>query len=342
MLVGLTIFFGIISSCTKNVYINTLRPAVIDVPQHIQKVALVNRTIPQSAAGDIFEGIFTGEGIGQDQQAVQEMLSGLQTTMGQSPRFTTVIHTKSYKGGKGLSAKLPDAMSWARINQICRESGADAVLAIESFDSDWVVTDGTRQVKKKNESGQQVEVTEYYAEGIATVKSGLRLYDPKNKGIIDQQSFSEAHTWEGKGSSITDAMNALIQKNRAVLETGRFAGRDYAFRISPQPVRLRRVMYTKAKGNRYLEKGSRLAETGDWEGAIQSWRAAMSSTNDKVLGRAAHNLAVGYEVIGDYEEALKWAQRAYANHNNKQSRTYSRQLRLRMQQEDLVDMQLGN
>lgn len=333
---------SILLSCSRPVPLQVMRPADIDVPPHINKVALVNRTIPSSAVGDIFEGVFTGEGVGQDQEAVQALLGSLNQALGRSPRLSSVIHSKSYKtGNSGLTTNFPEPMDWAKIQTICRETTSDAVVAIEVFDSDWVVTNGQTETTDEDESGREVKVITYTAEGVATIKAGIRFYDPKTRGIIDQQTFQEVHTWNATGETATDALAALIVKRQAVIETGRFAGDDYSLHIAPQLITVSRVIYGRGKKDVNLKVGARRADVGDWDGAIQAWQRTLStSSHSKAMGRACNNLAVAYEMKGDLEEALKYAQRGWSDFRNQGAKSYAQVLQRRIEDERRLDFQL--
>ncbi len=113
-------------------------------------------------------------------------------------------------------------------------------MAIEIFDTDFIITNGKRKVKKKvTENGveREVETNEFYAEGVGNVKIGFRMYDPKTRSIVDQQLFNKSNTWSTTGSSIQDAIVRLVAKDEAT---------RYVKAASPEvimPVKLRLCRY---------------------------------------------------------------------------------------------------
>ncbi|MDN4164516.1 DUF6340 family protein [Cytophagales bacterium LB-30] len=327
----------------KHVSMNSMVPASITLPPHIKTIVLVDRTEHEKTGLGTLEGVLTGEGIGEDQNGVQEAISSLQNGLMSSPRYQVIRASEVLKGNSMLGATFPEPITWNQINILCSKYKADAVIALELFDTNFIVTDGKRSVKKEVEENgvkKTIDAIEYYAEGVATAKIGFRLYDPKNKNIADQQTFSRTNTWEAKANSVKDALAALIQKSEATRYLSGLAGNSYAHKIAPMPVRISREFYGKPRKNQYMQAGVRQSEVGQWEEAIVSWRRGMLTADAKTAGRLAYNVAVGFEVLGDYAQAKAWAGKSYINYGNKKARSYNAMLEQRMLQEDIVNEQM--
>lgn len=310
-----------LASCMSTIHVNIMKPAPITVPRYIKTIAIINRTLPQHQVLNIIEGIVTGEGIGQDKQGVQSAIDGLHKVLIESPRFEVKLTTIEIKGS-GLGGSFPTPLPWDDIEIINSKYGTEAVAAIETYDSDFIVTSGSRQVKKKNSEDKTVTITEYYAEGVGTVKMGFRLYDPHKRSIIDQYHFTRNMKWEAKGKSITDAVAHLIHKRNAVNRISRDAGIIYGKRIAPTWVTVSRSYYKKPKKNLEMTAGVRKAQVGDWDGAIESWQVVLNNADAKTAGRVTYNLALANEVLGYLEDAKKLATRSYTEFNNKKARYY--------------------
>ena len=341
-----TLLAGLImSSCMKSVSISTMRPAEINIPNSVQTIVLVDRTKYEREGLSILEGVLTGEGINEDRDGVLALFSALQNNLRSSPRF--VIKQESQRLlGNSLTGAFPDPLSWRIVEDLGRRHGADAVLAVEVFDSDMIVTNGKRQKKRTVETkdGKKVEeeYTEYYAEGVGGIRAGIRLYNIQDRSIEDQEIFTQNRTWESSATSLREAMAGLIAKGRATQYLGSSVGATYAGKIAPMPVFLSRTYYAKPKKNSYMNKGSRQASVNDWDGAIDTWKQGINQTSDSDLrGRFAYNIALGYEVLGDFRQAKDWASRAYVDYGEKKGRAYASQLDYRMQQEAILDEQLS-
>ena len=326
----------------RSVGISSMRPAEITFPSYVNTLLLVDRTRFDNSAVNIIEGVLTGELPGADKAAAQEAINSLQQTLLASPRFK-VIRAAEILSGNSITQAFPDALQWNVIEGLCLRYQTEAVVALEIFDSNFIVTSGTRKKKKTvEEKGvkKEIEVDEYYAEGVANVKIGIRLYDPKPKSIVDQQLFTKMKRWEATGNNITDAIAKLIQKIDATLAVSRMAGQDYAYKIAPMPVQLVRQYYRKGKSMEQVASGARRAEVNDWKAALQTWESALGSAPPKDAARLCYNIAVAYEVLGDMENAKKFAARSYVDYGNKKGKAYAAMLEYRQRDEELSEQQM--
>lgn len=335
----------ILSSCgIKPVTINTIRPADVAVNSEIKTILLLDRTkVEKDNWLAIGEAILTGELPYEDRAAAQEALNSLKNKLQESPRFQVRIAAERM-AGNSLSSAFPDPIPWEVQKQLLRQYQADALVTIEIMDTDFIVTDGKRKVKRTVGSGdnrKEIEVDEYYAEGVGNIKLGFRFYDPESREIIDQQLLNETNTWSAAADSKAQAAAQLISKSRATQELCKAVGEDYAFKIAPLPVQLVRNFYTKSKESVALEQGARMAEVNDWENAIEVWEAGIkNATREKDKGRMAHNIAVAHEVLGNFDQALQWAQNAYSLYGNKKARSYVGLLESRLVQEQRLQQQM--
>jgi tetratricopeptide (TPR) repeat protein len=90
----------------------------------------------------------------------------------------------------------------------------------------------------------------------------------------------------------------------------------------------------------------------NWESALELWRQAFNlTTNTKLRAEAANNIAIAYEILGDYDEALKYAKLALDIFNARMivdnaalTRLTNYIIELSRRQDDvlLLNKQLGN
>jgi len=328
---------------SRSVNMTVTRPAEISFPSDAKTLLLVDRTKMENAAANILEGILTGELPADDLAAAQEAVVSMKNRLENSPRFAVKMLPDRMKGNS-LTSAFPPALDWAIINQLCTVNNADVVVSLEIFDSDFIITNGTR-IKKKSEgegaNKREVEYTEYYAQGVGNVKMGIRAYHNKTKTILDQQLFSDNKTWEAVGKNAMDAAALLISKSEANRYLATAVGSDYAYKISPLPVTLSRDFYGKSKHTPAVATGTRFADVNQWEQAVDSWKDGLKNATGKDAGKLAYNIAVGYEVLGEYGTALTWARDAYTRYGNTAAREYVQQLEGRISDEKLLNKQLG-
>lgn len=338
--------FILITACgpSRIVSLNVTRPAEISLPADVQTILLVDRTKFKNQTMNVIEGILTGELPGDDRFAVQEAMNALKETLYNSPRFNVKVSPERLEGNS-LSAVFPDPLTWEQVNSLCSKENAEILVALEVFDSDFTVWPGSRIKKKTVGEGtnkQEIEYTEFYAQGAGSVDFGIRTYYLNEKKIVDQQMVSESHTWEGTGSTPIEAMGLLISKNEAIRYLANNIGESYAYKISPMPIRISRSFYGKSKRVDEVASGSRLADVNKWQEAIDMWKTGLSkATKEKDKGQIAYNIAIGYEVLGEYGTALKWAEDSYALYGNKEGRNYARQLQQRINEENVLKEQMN-
>lgn len=329
--------------CSSSAWVNLtlMQPALINLPQDIQTLIIVDRTFSSDTKKNKIEEIVTGEVMNQDVQAVQHAIDGVISTVEGAPRFKIIRTTEKYTGDN-TGKVFPEALSWSTIDQLCIKYKADAVLVIETFDSDYLITNGTRFVTQTTKEGLPIKLPQIYAEGVGTVNMGFRLYDPTTKTIADQHLFSHQMRWDATATSITDAVAGILNKIEAINQVSYEAGREYALRITPTYYRVTRYFYNRPKRIDKLMEGVRRSEVADWEGAISSWKEAMNDAKKrKHKGRIALNIAVGYEVLGDMDQALKWASQAYTDYGEDMARDYASDLKARIREEEVVKQQLN-
>lgn len=323
----------------RTVTLNTIRPADIEIPSHINRLVIVDRTKFDKKVIHILEGILTGELPGEDKASMQFLTNGMRSELAFSPRFTIRLATETLNGNS-LTSSFPVVLEWDLVQNLCAKYNADAMIAIEIFDSDFIITNGVRK-KTVKEGNVARQVDEFYAQGINNLKIGLRLYHPQNKEIIDQQLLNKRGTWSAAANSKTGALLALIDKAAATRELSARIGADYAYRISPMTVRLTRSFRGKYRKAPALERGSRLADVGQWQEAIDVWTTGMNKATEKGQRYLCYNVAVAHEILGNMTEAREWASRSYTHYGNKEGKIYLRQLDRRIANEQIAHRQLN-
>ena len=325
---------------TRNVSFNSIRPADINVPSNVQSIVLVDRTKFDVGGLNILEGVLTGELPDEDKAAVQSLMSNLRQQLRTSDRFEVKLATERLKGNS-LTAAFPKPLSWVEVQSICRRYGTDALLAVEMFDTDFIVTETSKMVTRTVDK-KEVQVQEFYAEGVDNIKIGIRLYNPKSRSVEDQELFNRSGTWNASADSKTAALAALITKTEATRNLSGALGASYAARIAPMNVFVNRTFRGKHKHSEAIGKGARYAEVDNWEAAINTWKTGLQRPkNQKVAGHLAYNIAVGYEALGELNDAKYWAGKAYTDFGYRRGRTYVNQLINRMQNEEIASQQLN-
>ncbi len=319
------------------VRISLLHPALIVLPESIRNVAIVDRTLQEESVKNKMEQVLSGELMKQDEQAVRQSMIGMINVCAEFNLYNLMQTHKRYIGG-GTKTTFPALMNWDTIAAICKENGADAVLAIEIFDSDFLITNPgnvARQVLEGNALGG----SGYHVNGVAVINFGVRLYDPSTRKVIDEYQVSHRMNLDAGGNTVQDAVNQVLDKIGAINQAGYQAGRLYGERISPSYYTVIREFYNKPKRNHDLRAGVRKSEVADWNGAIESWTKALDDKR-RVARRAAFNIAVAYEVLGDLDKAKEWAAKSYTEYGEKRGNDYFNMLVYRIREEAEIRRQV--
>jgi hypothetical protein len=328
----------LISCKTSYITVDVLKPARIDVPREIKSVAIINRSLPakEERAMNIIEGVISGEGIFNDRLGSERCVVGAVELLNNSPRFKAVLPGDIDVRGTGTD-EFPPALEWSIINDISNRYNTDAVIALETFDSDSY-TNIDRHEYTTEEDGRKVRHVEYIAEINMQIEAGWRIYHTGREQIVDENVYVDHISWDARGATKEAARRNLPSKGRIIEDAGFFAGQRYATRISPVWISVSRSFYSK--GNEELEKASRYAKQGNWDEAAEIWKNTVNSSDPKIAGYAAFNLALSYEMNGDLNFALKWAEKSYYDFNNKKARNYINTIKSRMADEKRLDKQL--
>ncbi len=319
------------------VRINVLKPALVVLPNHIRNIAIIDRTLQEETKNTKTEQILTGELFKQDEQAVLKAIDGTIDACAEFNLYNIVRTAERIKGG-GTKNSFPAPMEWKQVKELCEKHQADALLSIEIFDSDFIIANPisiARQILEGNAlAGGGFRVT-----AVAVINYGIRLYDPATQKILDEYQVAHRINFDATGSTTQDAFNHLLNKMEAINQTSYAAGRIYGERISPSYYRVTRYFYDKPRRDHNLRAGVRKSEVADWNGAIDSWTKALDSKR-RVARRAAFNIAVGYEVLGDLEKAKEWAANSYTEYGEKRGNDYFNELVYRIREEAEINRQV--
>ena len=328
----------------RTVKISSIVPSAVTIPSTVKSLVIVDRTKYKSELVDLIEGTITGELPEEDKAAVQILNANIKSELDLSPRFTTKIASERLQGNSHTQA-FPAQIDWDKVQELCTKYAVDALVSIEFFDTDFVITDGKRQVQKKikNSNGVQeiATIDEYFAEGVNTIKLGIKVYNPKTKTIADQYSFNTHRKWNSVSSSRADALSRLMSRSDANKNMCRALGTSYGNRIAPMKIMITRSFRGKHKKCPELEQGARYADVAKWKDAIDVWEKGLNDSDPKASKFLSYNIAVEYEVLGNYEKARDWASTSYIQYDHDEAKTYLSQLKKRIQDEKRSKEQIG-
>ena len=337
---SLILIFAItLASCkTQQLYLNVVEPAPVTIPSYVKSIGVINRSMPtdKTKAFDIVDKALSLEGANLDKIGAQESIKGLSDELLNNKRFDEVKTLNDIDFRTPKLVQFPVPLTWEIVDQICKETGTDALFSLEKFDTDTHINYSNRKVNIKTFLGT-IPGVEHHADMETIVKTGWRIYDPSGKTILDEYVYYESIHFSGTGLNPVLAAAALLGRKDAVNEVSNKAGHGYALRIIPFRIRVMRDYYVKGSDN--FKVARRKAQLGKWDEAGELWKSETTNPNMKVAGRATYNMAIINEINGDLDSALKWAQKSYEDYNDKMGIRYVRILENRKYKSDVLKMQ---
>ncbi len=336
--IALTLMF--ISCSRKYTSIQVLQPAQISLPQNIQKVGVVNRSLPdkQHALSNFLEGFLSGEEIFADKDASYECLKGLVNKLNKSPRLGATLIEGANVRGTG-TREFPPILDGNVVDNLCKQYNVDALIILEAFDSNTGLTQGKHDEKKKDKNGKEYTETVFNANLDINVNAGWRVYDFQNKNIIDESRFTDRKGWTGKGGNAKDALMNLPKKRDALNQSGWFAGEQYAIRISPTWLTESRSYF--AKGAPEFKTAAAYVKSNQMDKAIEFWKKLALNPDKKIAGRACYNMAFACEIKGDFDNALIWIHKSANEFGLGAAKTYSSTIERRIENKKILKQQMG-
>ena len=330
----LLFFIGIFAtSCSKYGFVKLKYPTAPNatLPENIKTIAVVNRSLSpkddKNKGNAITEAILSGEIAGSDKVASDECIRAVYDRFNGYRDMSIVFPATSRLIGSGTRT-TPDPLDWKRVKGICDSTKADALLVLEMFDSNSDILLSVVNNQIGNIISGTLDLPTSPNQIRLNVISYWRLYDPINQKVIDQYQANNYMTFNSSGILNLPPPEALPQ-------TAYYSGEQYVERFLPGYYFVKRDMYKRGKGKykQQFKTGFRKSEVANWDGAIEVWKNIAKNASGKNAGRACLNLAVGYEVLGNSEEALIWAKKSYEDYGNKIGRDYANILKDRLNYE---------
>ena len=104
------------------------------------------------------------------------------------------------------------------------------------------------------------------------------------------------------------ALEQLPATQEALLYLARNVGDSLARSLTPQWVAVPRYLYDMSDAS--IQAGLEAFRYQRWADAIECWHGAMDGTDKKAAAMAAANIAIAYEMQGDFSSACDFARHA--------------------------------
>lgn len=303
-------------SCTstRSLLVEIPEPSKKELPANIQSLTIVTQTVDNKYTDletDSLQKIFYKQNFDldtviYDKLVVDTTIRALGELLFESGRYDFVIPQQRFL--KPFVAASPNnKLGWNQVKNLTETFETDAVLSLD-YMSTRVVTDIDREsffnpYDNNFYSGARAEMQVIY-------DAVFRVYYPENEQILVTETMSDTVVWEDADLTVSALFEDFTPVKDALVETGILAALDFSDKIAVIWDTDRRTYFLK--GNDKFEQASELVSEGDWPGAIEIWKEAAEESNSKaVKSKAEYNVAFGYEMIGNLNQAISWAVKSY-------------------------------
>lgn len=291
-----------LSSCTTLMYtsLDVLRPAKIAFAPNANNLLIVNNSITQPAD------------YGHKIQLLNEKtkkillptdslsifcLGALKEELDGKNFFSTVQLLPDTRNS-GTDFNKINRLNADTIKNLCISQQADVVLSLDRI--------------KVND-----ELIEYYINETSTYLSTLdvkfetywSIHYP-NKPQTASIQFKDTIYWESESYYRKKAMGDLPKRSDALIDGALNVGQKSVKRFVPYWEKVDRYFFNS--NNRYIKLGMDSVIVKNWTAAIGYWEKAVEkSKNTRIKAQAQNNIAIAYEILGDIDKALYYANKSY-------------------------------
>ncbi|TMM57243.1 hypothetical protein FEE95_12195 [Maribacter algarum] len=333
-----------LTSCTstKELTISTIEPSPVDFSSQIRKIGIVNSSQSSfvKSYSTRLEQLIVMEERWLAEKGTEAALTGLFDELAQDKRFDTVRILENLDGEVTDFGTRPSNATWDKIAEICQTNGVDAIFSLASHDTETQFSLKKTKIDQLDMMRDRTRVSAQEITLETLIENGWRVYDPKQRILVDEFTSNEQITASAKGISPVDALQAIDKRRETLLEQSKSAGSSYAQRMQPKKLDVQRHYYVI--GTRNFELADDKIQEGAYHEAIKLWEEEIANPKAKISGRACYNLAVINEFNGNLNAAMNWANKSYDLHKEDATLDYITALERRQAQSDVLKVQLAN
>lgn len=325
------IFIGCFScTSTKQLKITFTEPSPVDLSKQIKKIGIVNssRARSEKSYTNGLEQLIVMEERWLAEKGTEAALTGLFDELAQDNRFEIVKILDKIADDTNDFGSSPDDTTWQQIALICKENGVDALFSLASHETETEFSFKKTKVDQLDMMRNKIEVSGQQITLKTLIENGWRIYDPKQRLLIDEFTTNEHVNVSAKGINAVAALQAIDNRKEMLLEQSKLSGSVYGNRM--QPIKLEVYRDYFANGSQKLKRAHDKIEGGAYQEASKLWKQEINNPKTKISSRACYNLAVLSEFNGDLNNAIKWAVKAYDLNKQKDTGSYLNDLENRL------------
>jgi hypothetical protein len=304
-----------------SIQIETIVPAEVEFPGDFNKIVFINFATDINQDGSIDTSLYN--------LITEEMSLGFQDAIELSVGIdsTNFLYIKGFPDINKFYKS--DTVLWHYLDKISNKSSSDIFIVLDSL-------------KLSMDSDEYTEYytypTEYYKYRELSVNIHWSIFDLIEKKRIDRFNYTDTLLWDARGYSKVEVEKKMPSIERSIRETSYFAASDYAKRVFP--AWRTETRYYFQKGNKDFVLAAKHVNSNEWEKASILWEQYTEVTDMEISSRACFNLAFYFELKGEIDLAIKWAQKSKEIKNKARTRYYISLLKTRKKDIEKLQKQI--
>lgn len=283
------ILIGFTSCKTQKMFttLDILRPAEITFAPGAKNILIVNNsTVQPYNVGHTTMNSTNSETVKFDSAALFCNAS-LRENLDSKEFFNSVKMAQTNQNKTDNFYKI-STLDKETVKFLCSLYNADAVISL-----DHIQTEDEHVSYYDNENYSYVNALD------VKVVTTWSVHYP-NATASTYKQFTDAFSWENERNNLPKRYDALV-------DASILTGSNVAERMIPRWEKQDRYFY--APKNQLMEQAMDSVTTRSWKAAISLWKqAAQQTKNNNLKFKASNNIAIAYEILGDLDNAIEYAQ----------------------------------
>jgi hypothetical protein len=304
--------------------IQVIEPARITLPPYISQVSFSNHSyIPSRNPVDTAE-LTIKEIFILDTIVNNHIFMGIRNGLNNSPLFDLdSIEVMQFRRTDTQNFLAP--FSKSQLEAIKKNQRADALISLEYYNM------------KDTFSVDQQDM-EWVASRKIISSTVWRIYDLTKDSLFDEYMLADTAEWFIAGEDTYMLMESLPEYIQSLRMASYNAGYKYGQKISPSWYDVPRFYHTS--GGKAMRQARRKAAARDWKGASEIWKVLAYQEKERIAAKASFNMALVCEMEDLLIPALDWAIKSYFIRQDRITKEYIDQLKVRYMQQRVVKDQL--
>jgi len=285
--------------------LDVLRPAQAEFAPEVENLLIVNNSKVQPENFGHTTRFFTGQmqevSVPTDSVSLFA-LSVLTDAIDNINFFNSVdLLLNSINRNTNFSSITP--LPRATVVNLSRMHDADAILSLDHI---AVRSDVREYIHHHRDLGYSLSLAVLEVR----YESWWSIHYPNSPEVVGLH-FRDSLIWESDWHhDRVEALEALPYRYDALIDGALFVGQNSVRRFLPFWEKSDRFFFNPS--NRLMRQAIDSVVVQNWESALELWKQVFeSSENNRLRAESANNIAIAYEILGDFDEALKYAKISY-------------------------------